>query len=93
MVATKKISRKKIEVINFDDQLKPSVSLAKIIGKAKIDRASALKKVWEYIHKNGCQSSKDETVLIVDETLKYIFSKKRKVSIFELPNVLNEHLS
>ena len=73
----------------FMRPLKPSKELARILGEGEIRRTDAVKKMWEYIKKNGLQDKRD---INADEALKPVFGKDR-ITMFELAKVMSKHLS
>ena len=69
--------------------LKPSKELARVLGEGEIRRTDAVKKMWEYIKKNGLQ---DKRNINADEALRPVFGKDR-ITMFELAKVMSRHLS
>lgn len=69
--------------------LRPSKELARVLGEGEIRRTDAVKKMWEYIKKNGLQ---DKRNINADEALRPVFGKDR-ITMFELAKILSRHLS
>ncbi len=76
----------------FMKPMKPSATLAAIVGAAAIPRTEVTKKVWEYIKKHKLQDAANKRMINADAKLKEIF-KKPQVSMFEMTKLVNEHLS
>ncbi|MEN9385190.1 MAG: hypothetical protein RL323_2333 [Pseudomonadota bacterium] len=72
--------------------MKPSATLAAIVGANAIPRTEVTKKVWEYIKKHKLQDAANKRMINADAKLKDIF-KKPQVSMFEMTKLVNEHLS
>jgi DNA topoisomerase-3 len=71
--------------------LTPSANLAAAIGKNKVSRPEAIKKIWDYIKKNGLQDSKNKRNINADAALLPLFGKKQ-VSMFELAAIVSKNL-
>ena len=76
----------------FMKALTPSDALAKVIGSKAIPRTQVVKKLWEYIKKNGLQDKKNRRNINADANLKPIFGKAQ-VSMFEMTKLVSKHLS
>lgn len=76
----------------FMKAMKPSESLAAIIGAEPVPRTQVTKKVWEYIKANKLQDPAKKTMINADAKLKVIFDKPQ-VSMFEMTKLINAHLS
>lgn len=72
--------------------MKPSATLAAIVGANAIPRTEVTKKVWECIKKHKLQDAANKRMINADAKLKDIF-KKPQVSMFEMTKLVNEHLS
>lgn len=72
--------------------LTPSVALAEVIGAKPLPRTEAVKKVWDYIKKNGLQDKKNRREINADAKLKAVL-KKDKVTMFDLAKILSKNLS
>ena len=68
-----------------------SAELAAIVGKGPMPRSEVVKKLWEYIKKNGLQDQAKKTMINADAKLKEIF-KKAQVSMFEMTKLVSAHL-
>lgn len=68
--------------------VQPSAALAKIVGSSPLPRSEIVKKMWDYIKKNGLQDAKNKREINADGTLEPIFGKK-KVTMFEM----NSHIA
>jgi upstream activation factor subunit UAF30 len=87
--------KKKVGTPNpaFMKAMKPSQALAKIVGNEPLPRTEITKKLWEYIKKNNLQDAENKRNINADENLLSVFDGKRQVSMFEMPKLLNKHLS
>lgn len=76
----------------FMAALTPSAQLAEVIGNKPIPRTQIIKKIWDYIKKNGLQDSKNRRMINADAKLKVVFGGKSQISMFELAKVVNNHV-
>ncbi len=76
----------------FMAALTPSASLGEVVGTKPIPRTEIIKKIWDYIKKNGLQDSKNRRMINADDKLKPIFDGKGQISMFELAKVVNKHV-
>jgi upstream activation factor subunit UAF30 len=92
--AAKKVVKKTARKPNaaFMAALTPSESLAAVIGNKAIPRTEVIKKIWDYIKKNGLQDSKNRRMINADDKLKVVFAGKKQISMFELAKIVNDHL-
>lgn len=77
----------------FMKALKPSAALAAVVGSSPLPRTAVVKKLWEYIRKNGLQDSVNKRMINTDDKLKAVFAGKAQVSMFEMNSLLKSHLS
>ena len=87
--APKKAKTKRAPNPAFMRPLTPSNTLAAVIGAAALPRTEAVKKIWQYIKKNGLQ---DKRNINADDKLKALFGKNM-ITMFELAKILSKHLS
>jgi chromatin remodeling complex protein RSC6 len=76
--------------------LKPmnvSPELEAIVGKGPLPRGEVVKKVWEYIKKNGLQDTQIKRNINADDKMKVIFGGKAQVNMFEMTKLVSQHLS
>ena len=71
--------------------LQPSPELGAVVGKDPLKRTEVVSKIWTYIKDKDLQNPKDRREILADEQLEKVFGKK-KVSMFEIPKLLNQHL-
>ena len=76
----------------FMAALTPSAALAEVIGSKPIPRTEIIKKIWDYIKKNGLQDSKNRRMINADAKLKVLFDGKEQISMFELAKIVNNHV-
>ncbi|MEO5601477.1 MAG: SWIB/MDM2 domain-containing protein [Cyclobacteriaceae bacterium] len=69
-----------------------SPALADVIGSKPQPRTEIIKKIWDYIKKNGLQDSKNRRMINADAKLKVLFAGKGQISMFELAKVVNNHV-
>ena len=77
----------------FMKPMTPDAALAKVVGDQPIPRTEVTKRVWDYIKKNNLQDAQDKRSINADATLGPVFGGKKKVTMFELTRLVNEHLS
>lgn len=69
-----------------------SPALAEVLGNKPLPRTEIIKKIWDYIKKNGLQDSKNRRMINADAKLKVVFGGKGQISMFELAKVVNNHV-
>lgn len=89
-VAKKKSARKPNAA--FMAPLTPSATLGEVVGSKPIPRTEIIKKIWNYIKKNGLQDSKNRRMINADAKLKAVFGGKEQISMFELAKVVNKNV-
>ena len=72
--------------------VQPDEALAKVVGSEPLPRGELTKKLWEYIKKNGLQDATKKTNINADETLKAVFDGKSQVTMFEMTNLVSNHI-
>ncbi len=70
-----------------------SAELAVIVGKGPMPRSEVVKKLWEYIKKNGLQDPQNKRNINADAGLKAVFGGKGTVNMFEMTKLVSKHLS
>jgi chromatin remodeling complex protein RSC6 len=76
----------------FMKPVQPDDVLAKVVGNTPVPRTEIIKKLWEYIRKNGLQDKKQKTLINADESLQAVFNGKKQVSMFEMTKLVSGHL-
>ena len=76
----------------FMGALTPSETLGAVVGTKPLPRTEIIKKIWDYIKKNGLQDKKNRRMINADAKLKVVFGGKSQVSMFELAKVINNHV-
>ena len=76
----------------FMAALTPSAALAEVIGSKPIPRTEIIKKIWDYIKKNGLQDKTNRRMINGDDKLKAVFGGKEQISMFELAKIVNNHV-
>ncbi len=75
--------------------LKPlalSADLEAVVGKGPLPRSEVVKKLWEYIKKNGLQNPQNKRNILADAKLKAVFGGKGEVSMFEMTKLVSAHM-
>jgi len=75
----------------FMAPLTPSATLAEVVGSKPMPRTEVVKKIWDYIKKNGLQDKNNRRMINADAKLKPIFGKDQ-ISMFELAKIVNKHV-
>ena len=76
----------------FMAPLNVSDSLGAVVGNKPLPRTQIIKKIWDYIKKNGLQDKKNKRMINADDKLKTVFGGKGQISMFELAKVVNKHV-
>jgi len=76
----------------FMAPLNPSAALADVIGNKALPRTEIVKKIWDYIKKNGLQDKKNRRNINADAKLKVLFGGKAQISMFELAKIVSKHV-
>ncbi len=69
-----------------------SDELAAVCGTNKASRPQVVKKLWEYIKKNGLQDKNDKKQINADDKMQAVFGKS-SFSMFEMNKLIGAHLS
>jgi upstream activation factor subunit UAF30 len=77
----------------FMKPMKPSATLAAVIGDKPIPRSEVAKRMWQYIKKQGLQDQKNRRMINADDKLKAVFGGKSQVSMFDMTKLVSKHLS
>jgi chromatin remodeling complex protein RSC6 len=77
----------------FMKPLNVSSELAEVVGEGPMPRSEVVKKLWEYIKKNGLQDEKNKRNINADDKLKKVFGGKDMVNMFEMTKLVSKHLS
>jgi chromatin remodeling complex protein RSC6 len=72
--------------------VQPDDVLAKVVGSKPIPRGEIVKKLWDYIKKNGLQDQKKKTNINADDVLKAVFNGKKQVTMFEMTKLVSGHV-
>jgi chromatin remodeling complex protein RSC6 len=76
----------------FMKPLQPSAELGAIVGTSPIPRTEVVKKVWDYIKKNGLQDKTNRRNINADDKLAKVFGGKMQVNMFEMTGLISKHL-
>lgn len=88
--AAKKSTRKPNAA--FMAPLTVSSDMQAVVGNKPLPRTEIVKKVWEYIRKNGLQDKTNKRMINADDKLKTVFGGKKQISMFELAKIVNNHV-
>ena len=72
--------------------LTPNPALAEVVGNKAMPRTEIVKKMWDYIKKNGLQDKKNKRMINADAKLKPVFGGKGQVSMFELAKLISKQV-
>jgi chromatin remodeling complex protein RSC6 len=72
--------------------LQPDPVLSAVVGSKPAPRGQIVKKLWEYIKKNGLQDAKNKRNINADDKLKAVFNGKKQVSMFEMTKLVSSHI-
>lgn len=73
--------------------MQPSSALGQVVGSKPLPRGQVIKKLWEYIKKNGLQDTKNKRNINADSKLQVVFNGKKQVNMFEMTKLVSSHLS
>jgi upstream activation factor subunit UAF30 len=90
--AAKKAAKKRTPNAAFMTPLTPSATLAEVIGSKPLPRTEIVKKMWDYIKKNGLQDKKNRRMINADSKLKAVFAGKDQVSMFDLAKIVSKNV-
>jgi upstream activation factor subunit UAF30 len=90
--APKKVAKKRTPNAAFMAALTPSETLAAVIGSKPLPRTEVIKKIWDYIKKQGLQDKANKRMINADAKLKPLFGKDQ-VSMFDLAKIVSKHVS
>lgn len=89
--AAKKTGSKRKPSAAFMRPLNMSPALQAVLGGKALARTEVVKKLWQYIKKNGLQDSKNRRNINADAKLKAVFGKGT-VNMFEMTKLISKHL-
>lgn len=72
--------------------VKPDAALAAVVGREPRSRPEITKSVWAYIKEHELQDTKDRRQIRPDDRLGRVCAGKKRVSMFELTRLINEHV-
>lgn len=76
----------------FMKPVRPSVTLAAVVGSTPLPRTQVTKKLWAYIKRRGLQDKKKRTMINADDNLRAVFGGKKQVTMFEMTKLVSRHL-
>ena len=85
--AKRKVNPALMRPVQFDD------TLAAIVGSKPIPRGELTKRIWDHIKKNNLQDPKNKRQINADDALKAVFGGKKKVTMFEMTKLVNDHIT
>jgi chromatin remodeling complex protein RSC6 len=88
--AAKKKSARKPNAA-FMAPLTLSPGLSEVVGSKSLPRTEIIKKIWDYVKKNGLQDKVNRRMINADAKLRPIFGKDQ-ISMFELAKVVNNNV-
>lgn len=90
--SAKKAGKKRKPNAAFMAPLTLSPALSEVVGNRPMPRTEIIKRIWDYIKKNGLQDSKNRRMINADGKLKPLFGGKSQISMFELAKVVNNNV-
>jgi chromatin remodeling complex protein RSC6 len=72
--------------------VQPDAKLAVVVGVRPLPRTQVVKKMWDYVKAEGLQDRKNRRMINADEKLLPIFGGRRKISMFDMAKVINNHV-
>ena len=76
----------------FMAPLTPSANLAAVVGNNPLPRTEIVKKMWEYIKKNGLQDKTNKRMINSDAKLAAIFEGKKQISMFDMSKYIAKNV-
>lgn len=76
----------------FARPLTLDADLQAVVGPGPMPRTEVVKKLWEYIKKNGLQDTVNRRNINADDKLRKVFGGKNQVSMFEMTKLIKEHV-
>lgn len=76
----------------FMAPLTPSAALAAVVGANPLPRTEIVKKMWDYIKKNGLQDKTNKRMINADEKLAVIFEGKKQISMFDMSKYISKNV-
>jgi chromatin remodeling complex protein RSC6 len=73
--------------------MKPSATLAVVIGAGPMPRTEVTKKLWAYIKKHKLQDRRNRRMINADAALKPVFKGKAAVNMFEMTKLVSKQLA
>ena len=82
-----------VEEMGFspEELLQPDETLSKVIGKDPLPQGEILKRVWDYIKKEGLQDQNNARMLNADETLVSVFGGNKQIPMSQMTKYLSLH--
>jgi len=72
--------------------VQPDAKLAVVVGVRPLPRTQVVKKMWDYVKAEGLQDRKNRRMINADDKLLPIFGGRRKISMFDMAKVINNHV-
>lgn len=76
----------------FMAPLTPSANLAAVVGNNPLPRTEIVKKMWDYIKKNGLQDKTNKRMINSDAKLAAIFEGKSQISMFDMSKYIAKNV-
>jgi len=76
----------------FMAPLTPSANLAAVVGTTPLPRTEIVKKMWDYIKKNGLQDKTNKRMINSDAKLAAIFEGKSQISMFDMSKYIAKNV-
>ena len=76
----------------FMAPLTPSANLAAVVGNNPLPRTEIVKKMWDYIKKNGLQDKTNKRMINSDAKLSAIFEGKNQICMFDMSKYISKNV-
>ena len=76
----------------FMAPLTPSANLAAVVGNNPLPRTEIVKKMWDYIKKNGLQDKTNKRMINSDAKLAAVFEGKKQISMFDMSKYISKNV-
>lgn len=69
-----------------------SADLAAIVGAGPMPRTEIIKKMWDYIKKNGLQDPTNKRNINPDDKLAKVFGTEKPIDMFQMTKMVSQHI-
>ncbi len=76
----------------FMQPVSVSADLAAIVGAGPMPRTEIIKKMWDYIKKNGLQDPTNKRNINPDDKLAKVFGTEKPIDMFQMTKMVSQHI-